>query len=208
MGEKSIDNRLTAQFYEEGNVVEIARNLIGKLMCTNIGGILTTALITETEAYAGIDDKASHAYGGKRTKRTETMYQSGGTAYVYLCYGMHPLFNVITNKKDIPHAVLIRGIYPISGLDTMLARTNKSKFNIRDGIGPGKVSKLMGITMQHNAISLIGNVIWLCHSGLTEKLDITTDKRVGIDYAGEDALLPYRFIVKNYDTIINYSKSI
>ena len=109
------------------DVVGIARELLGKVVCTRIDGELTTALITETEAYAGVTDKASHAYGDRRTKRTEPMYSTGGVAYVYLCYGIHHLFNVVTNKKDVPHAILVRSGKPLSGIKLMLERRQKSE---------------------------------------------------------------------------------
>ena len=118
---------LTESFYAREDVVKIARELLGKVLVTNFNGILTSGMIVETEAYAGTTDKASHAYGGRRSARTEIMYMPGGTAYVYLCYGIHHLFNVVTNAINIPHAILIRGIEPIDGIETMLARRGKDK---------------------------------------------------------------------------------
>ena len=121
-------SKLSADFYQRDDVLLISRELLGKVLCTNFHNKLTSGIIVETEAYAGITDKASHAYGGKRTKRTETMYASGGCAYVYLCYGMHHLFNIVTNKENIPHAVLIRAIQPLDGINIMLQRRNMKKF--------------------------------------------------------------------------------
>ena len=118
--------KLAQSFYLRNDVVGIARELLGKVVCTQINGTLTTALVTETEAYAGVADRASHAYGDRRTKRTEPMYSAGGIAYVYLCYGIHHLFNIVTNKKDIPHAILIRSGKPLSGTSVMLERRRKS----------------------------------------------------------------------------------
>src|SRR5688572_7863163 len=102
--------KLKRDFYTREDVVLVAKELLGKVLCTKWNGKTTSGIITETEAYEGITDRASHAYRGRRTERTEIMYSEGGTAYVYLCYGMHHLFNVVTNKKDIPHAVLIRAV--------------------------------------------------------------------------------------------------
>ena len=115
-------NSNTKTYYLTSDVVELAKDLIGKIVCTYIDGVLTSGMILETEAYAGAIDKASHAYGNKRTKRTDTMFASGGIAYVYLIYGMHHLFNVVSNKEGTPHAVLIRAIEPIDGIATMLKR--------------------------------------------------------------------------------------
>ena len=119
--------KLDASFYTRPDVVRLSRALLGKVLCTHFDGKRTEAVITETEAYAGVHDKASHAYGGRRTPRTDVMYWEGGHAYIYLCYGMYSLFNVVTNVKDVPHAVLIRGAVPLTGLDVMLERMKKSK---------------------------------------------------------------------------------
>lgn len=193
---------LNKEYYLSEDVVKLARDLIGKVIHTNIDGIITSAIITETEAYAGITDKASHAYGGRRTQRTEVMYFEGGTAYVYLCYGMHYLFNIVTNKKEIPHAILIRGIYPLIGIETMLQRANKNKLLKDIGKGPGKVTKLLGISKKNDGISLLDNIIWVTNDGIKfSKSSIVVSKRIGIDYAGEDALLPYRFYVEDEDVI-------
>jgi len=186
--------KLKKSFFIQEDVVKIAKELLGKTIYTCINGFNTTAVITETEAYAGTTDKASHAYGGRRTQRTETMYREGGCAYVYFCYGMHHLFNIVTNKKEIPHAVLIRAIYPLKGTDIMLNRVHKTHFIKNMGNGPGKVTKLLGINKTHDAITLTGKTIWLEDMSLSiDESFIIADKRIGIDYAGEDALLAYRF---------------
>lgn len=116
---------LPESFYTRTDVVMIAKELLGKTLVTNFGGVATAGMIVETEAYAGVADKASHAYGGRRTTRTEIMYMHGGTAYVYLCYGIHHLFNVVTNVRDVHHAVLIRAIEPLAGIDIMLERRGR-----------------------------------------------------------------------------------
>jgi DNA-3-methyladenine glycosylase len=121
------------------------------------------------------------------------MFSNGGVAYVYLCYGMHSLFNIVTNTRDIPHAVLIRGITPLIGLDIMQSRIRKSILSTGSGTGPGKVSKLLGIHYSHTGIDLLGDKIWLEDRGLNPSNDILTGTRIGVNYAGQDALLPYRF---------------
>ncbi len=189
--------KLPLSFYRRDDVVQIARELLGKFLYSYIDGKLTGGIITETEAYAGITDKASHAYNGRRTRRTEIMYRAGGVSYVYFTYGMHYLFNVITNVEEIPHAVLIRGIYPMRGTEIMLARTGKNKVNHQLTNGPAKLCKAMGITTEHNGISLLGDTIWLEDHHFTPKNEeISVTPRIGIDYAGEDAKLPYRFLLK------------
>ncbi len=197
--QKKTLSKLTADFYLREDVVLIAKELLGKVLYTKFDGKLCGGIITETEAYAGIRDKASHAFNGRRSARTEIMYCKGGTAYVYLCYGVHSLFNVVTNKKDIPDAVLIRGISPITGIETMLQRTAKKTLNNGFGTGPGKVSKALGIHFSHTGIDLCGNKIWLEDTGLKAlKNEIYSGTRIGVDYAGEDALLPYRFVFTKY----------
>ena len=190
--------KLPLHFYDRDNVVLIAQELIGKVLCTNVDGIITKGIITETEAYAGEIDKASHAFGGKRTHRTEIMFGKSGISYVYLCYGVHSLFNVVTNKEDIPHAVLIRGIYPIEGVETIVSRrkTKEPLHKIADG--PGKLSKALGIEFrQHNNLDLLGDEVWIeDHSTTVNTKDVLVGPRIGVDYAGEDALLPYRFLWK------------
>jgi DNA-3-methyladenine glycosylase len=129
------------------------------------------------------------------------MYSDGGTAYVYLCYGIHSLFNVVTNKKNVPHAVLIRAIYPVAGIEHMISRRRRPKSGIEElCIGPGTVSQALGIHYSDTGKSLLEDEIWI----EDRKLKIPDNKiiigpRVGVDYAGKDALLPYRFrILHNY----------
>lgn len=119
--------KLSKDFYLRSNVIQVSKELLGKFLITNIDGIKTGGMITEVEAYNGIIDKASHSFGGRRTARTETMFASGGVAYVYLCYGIHHLFNVVTNEKNIPQAVLIRAIEPSIGIEEMLKRRKRKQ---------------------------------------------------------------------------------
>ena len=188
--------KLPRAFYERDDVTLIARELIGKLLVTNFPDGRTSGRIVETEAYAGAVDRASHAYGGRRTARTEVMYGRGGTAYVYLIYGIHHLFNVVTHGKDTPHAVLIRGIEPVEGIDVMLRRTGKQPGDKTLGRGPGYVSTALGIHTRQTGLSLIRNEIYIADDGFRyPSTDIEASPRIGVDYAGEDALLPYRFSV-------------
>lgn len=188
--------KLSRDFYLQDDVVALARTLIGKVLFTYIDGRLTAGIITETEAYAGVVDKASHAYGGRRTNRTETMYAQGGTGYVYLCYGIHHLFNVVTNVEGTPHAVLIRGVKPLEGIDIIRERRKFPKNDKLLSAGPGTVSQALGILTKHDRTDLLGNTIWIEDHGIVvpnDKVKITP--RIGVDYAGEDAKLPYRFFV-------------
>src|SRR4051812_8340387 len=137
--------KLGIKFYQRADVLQISEDLIGKILVTTWNGIITSGRIVECEAYAGVIDKASHAYGDRRTKRTEIMYGKGGTAYVYLCYGIHHMFNVVTNAKNTPHAILIRALEPIKGIDEMLKRTAKEKSDNSLTRGPGNVCKALGI---------------------------------------------------------------
>ena len=188
---------LTESFYVREDVVQIARELLGKLLVTNINGTRTTGIIVETEAYAGPTDKASHAYGGRRTARTEVMYSRGGLAYVYLCYGIHHLFNVVTYVAGIPHAVLVRAIEPVDGVDTMLIRRKKPGLTPSVTAGPGALSQALGITTAHTGTSLLGPELFIEEGVVVSKGDIVAATRVGVAYAGEDAYLPYRFYIKN-----------
>jgi len=195
--------KLPLSFYLRPDVVEIAKNLLGKIIVTKFSGIATMARILETEAYNGIHDKASHAYGGRRTARTEIMYADGGVAYVYLCYGIHHLFNVVTNVANIPHAVLIRAIEPLQGMDAMLERINtiKNKGIIK---GPGNVSAALGISTAHTGHSLMSKEFYLAEDKYSiNPSQIIAGPRIGVAYALEDAFLPYRFIYNTTGQLIN-----
>ena len=190
--------RLDRSFYDRNDVQKIARQLLGKILVTKFNDVLTSGRIVETEAYAGAVDKASHAYGNRRTARTEVMFGNPGTAYVYLCYGIHHLFNVVTNKPDIPHAILIRAVEPLQGIETMLARTGKPKLDYTLIKGPGNVTRALGIFTSHTGISLLSDNLFIADDGFKIKqTEIITTPRIGVDYAAEDSLLPYRYIVKN-----------
>ncbi len=198
MDEKRRLKKIPLTFYRDSDVLHLAKSLIGEVLCTRLNHTITAGIITETEAYAGVNDKASHAYGGRLTARTATMYEAGGTAYVYLCYGIHHLFNVVTNKKGIPDAVLIRAIYPVAGIDTMLRRSGKNSLKKNDSYGPGKISKMLGITTKLDGALLDGHQVWISPTPIDKKnLNIKAGKRIGIDYAGADAQLPYRFTLQN-----------
>lgn len=188
--------KLDRNFYECVDVVAVARDLLGKVLCSRIDGRLTRAVITETEAYAGAGDRASHAYGGRRTARTEPMYAPGGTAYVYLCYGIHHLFNVVTSVADDPQAVLVRAGSPLTGLDVMLGRRGMACAEARLLAGPGSLAKALGIHTRHSGTRLTGTTLWIEDRGIEVDDDIiAAGPRIGVDYAGVDAALPYRFVI-------------
>ena len=187
---------LPQTYYRHSDVVFLAKDLIGKYLFTKIDGQLCGGIIVETEAYQGITDRACHAFGGKRTPRNEMMYAAGGVAYVYLCYGIHPLLNVVTNQQNTPDAVLIRAIRATHGTELMLKRTGKPQMNLQVTDGPGKVTKALGITLADNGESLQNKRIWIEDRGFDlSKMEILSAPRIGVDYAGKDARLPYRFLL-------------
>jgi DNA-3-methyladenine glycosylase len=188
--------KLTESFYQRTNVVKIARELLGKCLFTNIAGIITGGKIVETEAYSW-KEKGCHAYGAKMTSRNKIMFSKGGYAYVYLCYGMHNLFNVVTNHEGTADAVLIRAIEPMKGIAEMKLRRGSLKNPFHLTSGPGKLSKALGIDRTYNGKFLLNGEIWIEDTGETVKnTSILVSKRIGIDYAGDDAELPWRFTVK------------
>jgi len=190
-------SKLSYSFYQQDDVLSLAKQLLGKQLFTLIDGKLTGGTIVETEAYNGVTDKASHAYGGRFTPRTSTMYEQGGVSYVYLCYGIHHLFNVVTGAKNNPHAVLIRGLEPVDGLATMLERRGMQKLAPRITAGPGALAKALGIDRNLNAKDLLGEQIWIEDKGIhINETQIIASPRIGVDYAGDHALLPWRFYVK------------
>ena len=188
-------------FFLRDDVVAIARDLIGKIILVEDQKTVKAGIIAETEAYAGETDRASHAYGGRRTNRTETLYLSGGHVYVYLCYGIHHLLNFVTNQAGIPHAVLIRGIVPVD--KEYLPLCFATRFAKWEGLanGPGKLSRILGVCMEHNGILLNESKIRIYESKSQTSMEILTSSRIGVDYAGEDAHLPYRFHLKHYKPV-------
>ncbi|MFU8842198.1 MAG: DNA-3-methyladenine glycosylase [Bacteroidales bacterium] len=200
--------KLRSAFYLQEDVLNVARELLGKIIFTQINNEITGGMITETEAYAGTTDRASHAWNHRRTSRTGIMYRAGGVAYVYLCYGIHPLFNFVTAKPEIPHAVLLRGIYPLFGCDAMENRTGKKSTGKSFSDGPGKVTKALGISVSDNGISLTGNRIWVEDHGIVVKDEgVLITPRIGVAYAGSDASLPYRFLIADPGKIYGQKKT-
>lgn len=190
---------LPLSFYQSDDVKAIAKNLLGKALFTEFG-TQTGGIIIETEAYAGVEDRASHAYGGRRTARTEIMYGPAGHAYVYFCYGMHYLLNAVTAPKNTPHAVLIRAILPTTGIETMIERRRKKKLDKTLCNGPGALCAALGITKEHNGLTLNRSPLIICDLGYQVREDeVQATERVGVDYAGPDAALLYRFILKQKD---------
>lgn len=187
---------LPVSFYANPDVTNVARNLLGKVICSMAGEEFTSGIIIETEAYCGRDDKACHANNGKRTPRTEVMFGEPGHAYIYLCYGIHHLFNVVTNREGLADAVLVRAVKPLEGVDIMKERRGMDGLkNLTNG--PGKFTQAMGITTELDATSLREFPVWIeDHQISVEPENITASKRIGVDYAGEDALRPWRFNIE------------
>jgi DNA-3-methyladenine glycosylase len=191
--------KLSYSFYERQDVVKIARELIGKVLVTNVNETLTSGVIVETEAYSG-NERGCHAYNGM-TERNKVMFDEGGRAYVYLCYGIHQMMNVVTNEKGKADAVLIRALKPLAGIDRMLERAKANSIK-RLTSGPGKLTKALGIGRKLNGQSLKGSEIWIEDQGITiARRHVVSSPRIGIDYAEEDALLPWRFSLKDSEWV-------
>jgi len=189
--------KLPESYYQNPDVVKLSKDLLGKYLFTCIDGALTGCYIVETEAYNGIIDRASHAYGNRNTPRTKTMFLAGGISYVYLCYGIHEMFNIVTSVEGQPHAILVRAIEPTDGIETMLYRRGMTAFKPNITSGPGSVAKALGISRAINAVSLQSDTIWIEDRGLVFSDEaIGAGPRIGVDYAGADAALPYRFYLK------------
>ncbi len=189
--------KLPREFYTRANVLTVARQLLGKLLVVPAAdGSRVSGIIVETEAYRGPADRASHAYGGRRTNRTETMYGIGGTAYVYFVYGMYYQFNVVSNVADIPHAILIRALEPVQGIELMLKRRRgHSGRNLTSG--PGKLCIALGIDRQLDRADLLGKKVWIEEGRTVSPRAIACGPRVGIDYAKEWVDKPWRFWIRN-----------
>jgi DNA-3-methyladenine glycosylase len=186
--------QLETLVFRNPDVVDAAKNLLGCFLFTRVDNHLTGGIITETESYAGVEDKASHAYGGRRTPRTEAMYWQGGVAYVYLCYGIHALFNVVTGEAGVPHGVLIRAIEPTHGVEVMMQRRKKTRLDPTLTGGPGAFTAALGITVRFNKTPLDAEPVWIAPGIKIE--EFKTTPRIGIDYAEECIDLPYRFVAR------------
>jgi DNA-3-methyladenine glycosylase len=195
--------KLPRNFYLQDDVVEISRALLGKLLCTQIENQpLTSGIIVETEAYCGRNDKACHANNGLRTERTEVMYQHGGAAYIYLCYGIHHLFNVVTNAQDKADAVLIRAIEPADGEATILSRRKKERLHPDVAAGPGRLTQALGITTDLSGTDLTGSTIWIEDRNITPtESEMQCTPRIGVDYAGNHAQRNWRFYLKDSEWV-------
>ncbi len=193
-------------FYLRDNVSEIARELIGKILYSKVNNMLTAGMIVETEAYCGKSDRASHAYPDKKTRRNAVMFEEGGVAYVYFIYGIHYMFNIVTNIKDYPDAILVRALEPSAGVDIMMSRRNKLKPD-RLTSGPGSLCEAMGINMKQYGVLLDSQIVWLEHGKTYGFKDIIQTTRIGVKYAGVDALLPWRFYLKGNPWISKPSRS-
>lgn len=188
--------KLSREFFTRGNVLQIARELLGKLLVVPARENRISGMIVEVEAYRGPEDRASHAYGGRRTKRTETMYQTGGLAYVYFVYGMYNQFNVVTNEADIPHAILVRAVQPVEGIDLMRKRRHlHPDHNLTNG--PGKLCLALGIDRRLDREDLLGNRVWVEDYERIAVSKIAKGPRIGIDYAEEWIEKPWRFWIRD-----------
>lgn len=185
--------KLPRTFYER-DAITVAKELLGKLLVHNSEEGRTSGIIVETEAYMGVEDKASHSYGGKKTKRTSTLYDKPGTAYIYLVYGIHCLLNVVTGPEGVPMAVLIRALEPKEGIELMKARRQLEDIR-RLCKGPGSLTKAMGIGMELNGTDMTGDRLFIEDIGYYPR-EIVQTTRIGVDYAEEDALKPWRFYIK------------
>ncbi|RYZ16514.1 MAG: DNA-3-methyladenine glycosylase [Chitinophagaceae bacterium] len=192
---------LPLSWYQNPDVVALARDLVGMVLATEFDGERTAGRIVETEAYMGAQDRASHAYKG-RTPRTEVMFGAGGRAYVYLCYGIHQLFNIVTNTDGIPHAILVRALEPLEGIETMLRRTGKKGLDASLTRGPGNVGKALGFHTTQCGRLLTGPELSIGDDGFRFPPEqVHASPRIGVDYAGEDAALPFRFYVSGHPNV-------
>lgn len=189
--------KLPIEFFQNNDTLTISRNLLGKYLVSSIDNKITSGMIVETEGYLGLEDRASHAFSNKRSNRTEILYLPGGHLYVYLCYGIHSLVNIVTQTKDVPHGVLIRALEPCDGTEWMLQRRHMNKIEHKLTSGPGSLSQAMGITTKFSGEPL-GKNVWVEDRGVKINVDqIIMSPRVGVGYAKEHALLPYRFQIKD-----------
>ncbi len=186
---------LPVSFYTRKDVTQIARQLLGKKLVTNLAGKRSGGIIVETEAYS-FRERGCHAFGNKMTNRNKTMFETGGVGYVYLCYGIHQMFNVVTNKQGAADAVLVRALEPVEGEVWMLTRMKTTSMK-RITSGPGKLTKALGIDRTFDGKYLSSAQLWIEEGVKVVKNQIIACARIGIDYAGDDARLPWRFSIQD-----------
>ena len=192
-----MSEKLPLSFYQNDDVVLISKNLLGKQLHSLIDGHLTAGIIVETEAYRGPEDKGSHAFNGRRTTRNDVMYSAGGVTYMYICYGIHDMLNIVTGPSDSSHAVLIRALEPTKGIDIMRERRALYTDDRRLCKGPGALAKAMGLRKAHNNISLLGGRIWIEETGISlQDEDIVSSPRIGLNIEEPYKSIPWRFYIK------------
>ncbi|MBC8172384.1 MAG: DNA-3-methyladenine glycosylase [Chitinophagales bacterium] len=189
--------KLKKEFYTRADTVKIGKELLGKVLCSRFQNEITKGIICETEAYCGPTDRGAHSYNGRFTDRTKIMYEEGGVAYVYICYGIHHLFNIITHDKNEPHAILIRAIEPVEGFETILKRTSRKIMDHTIAAGPGLVSQCLGFKKEHTGISLLSDAIWVEDAKPLPEKNIVKSARVGMNFEGEYKMIPWRFRIKD-----------
>lgn len=198
--------KLSREFYTRSDVLVVARELLGKLLVVpGPNGERVSGRIVEVEAYRGPEDRASHAYGGRRTKRTETMYREGGVAYVYFVYGMYYQFNVVSGVADVPHAILVRALEPVEGLEIMRARRRlHPDHNLTNG--PGKLCIAMGIDRDLDGADLLGERVWIEDFDAVARGRIARGPRIGIDYADKWIDKPWRFWIRDNEFVSRFNR--
>lgn len=191
----SAPSKLSDDFYRQEDTIAVSRQLLGKKLCTLIDGVFTSGIIVETEAYQGPEDLGSHAYNNKRTSRNETMYAEGGVVYMYICYGIHDMLNIVTGKEGSSHAVLIRALEPADGIRHMCERRGIQDLK-RLCKGPGALARAMGLNKKHNGMSLQGDTVWIEDAAGLGEENIVETARVGLNIQGAYRDIPWRFYIK------------
>jgi DNA-3-methyladenine glycosylase len=194
--------KLCREFYNR-DTITVAKELIGKVLVHELNGQKIAGKIVETEAYLGVEDKAAHSYGGRRTQRVEVMYGKPGFSYVFIIYGMHYCFNIVTREEGVPQAVLIRALEPVNGLNIIsfnrfkvpYSKITKSQMkNLTNG--PGKLCNALAINKDFNKLDMCGNSLYIEESN-DYNFEIVASKRIGIDYAEEYRDVLWRFYIKD-----------
>lgn len=191
----STSSKLPPHFYMQEDTLQVSRQLLGKRLCTSIDGIFTSGIIVETEAYRGPEDLGSHAYNEKRTARNDMMYSAGGVVYMYICYGIHDMLNIVTGKEGSSHAVLIRAVQPADGIHHMCERRGVQDLK-RLCKGPGALAKALGLNKLHNGVSLQSDTIWIEDAEDLAAESIVETSRVGLNIQGFYRDIPWRFYIK------------
>ncbi len=192
--------KLPLSFYSQ-ETTKVACGLLGKRLVRILKKQRLSGLIYEVEAYLGVRDPSCHTYKNKKSLRNQVMYEKGGTCYVYFTYGMHYCFNVVTSRKSVPEAVLIRSVFPFEGVQNMFFHRKHLKRKKDIANGPAKLCQALQIDRKFNGVSLDSDLLFI-EKDFKKTGAVLSSERVGLNPSYDSCFWPLRFYLKEYESLI------